>query len=51
MPKNVRIDTRQSAIVLDSASRKQWCFPCVTEGVGWGACSFFLAWTWTRRPL
>ena len=34
MPKSVRIDTYQSAIVVDSASRKQWRFPCVTEGVG-----------------
>ncbi len=34
MPKNVRIDTRESGNAMESATRKQWCFPCVTEGVG-----------------
>ncbi len=34
MPKNVRIDTRENASVMDSEPRKQLCFPCVTEGVG-----------------
>ena len=33
MPKSVRIDTRQSANVLDSGTQKQWCFQCFTK---WG---------------
>ena len=34
MPKNVRMDTRQSASLMDSELRKQWRFQCVTKGVG-----------------